>query len=64
MGEVSVLVDDVLATVTDMEGSYRLENISSGTYSITLSANGVFYPGNVVSIFHDMPRLPDCVPSQ
>ncbi|KAK7106662.1 BOS complex subunit NOMO1-like isoform X2 [Littorina saxatilis] len=61
IAKATVLINGVTTTTTDTTGTYHLENMKTGTYTLSVTADNIFFPENTVKITPNTPQLPDIV---
>ena len=59
-----VLINGVSTTTTDATGTYHLENMKTGTYTLSVTADNIFFPESTVKITPNTPQLPDIVATE
>lgn len=59
-----ILVDGHEQTITAADGTYRLDSMRSGTYSIEVQTELLFYDPVEVKITPNSPQLPDIIASR
>lgn len=58
-----ILIDGKEQTVTGLDGSYHLENMKTGTYTIRIIAEKIFFDATNVKVTPNTPQLPNIVAS-
>ena len=61
VAKAKVMLNGKEHTVTAADGSYNLDSMKAGTYSIQVQANQVFFDETTVKVTPNTPQLPDII---
>nr|KAG5708736.1 hypothetical protein BaRGS_034953 [Batillaria attramentaria] len=63
IAKATVQINGQAQTTTDATGTYHLENMKTGSYVLSVTADNIFFPDSTVKITPNTPQLPDIVAS-
>ncbi|PVD27782.1 hypothetical protein C0Q70_12955 [Pomacea canaliculata] len=63
IAKATVNINGQPQTETDATGTYHLENMKTGSYVLSVTANNIFFPESSVKITPNTPHLPDIIAS-
>uniref|UniRef100_A0A3P9MQS5 Nodal modulator n=1 Tax=Oryzias latipes TaxID=8090 RepID=A0A3P9MQS5_ORYLA len=61
--EAAVSLNNLIRVLSKEDGSFRLENMTAGTYTIRVSKDLMFFEPLTVKIAPNTPQLPDIIPA-
>lgn len=60
----TVFIDGKKQATTNLDGTYHLENMKTGTYTVKVQADNIVFDDTSVKISPNTPQLPDIVASK
>ncbi|KAF6716052.1 Nodal modulator 1 [Oryzias melastigma] len=63
VAEAAVSLNNLIKVLSKEDGSFRLENMTAGTYTIRVSKELMFFEPVTVKIAPNTPQLPDIIPA-